>query len=67
MFKPCPFCGSTVYRDIGFNGITFFNCSNEKCGATVSFKGLKLTSGGSVEHENPTAAWNARAGEAPVH
>ncbi len=35
--KPCPFCGQTVRRVIGFNGLNFFKCTNKHCGAVVSF------------------------------
>lgn len=36
--NPCPFCGSKVNFIRGFGGILFFECTNKKCGATVSFR-----------------------------
>lgn len=54
--KPCPFCGGTVKRAIGFNGLNFFKCFNKGCGAVVSFDNDYYNT-----HTNEAInAWNER-------
>lgn len=51
--KSCPFCGKKVNSVKGYGGIQFFECTNKRCGAMVSFR--KYT-GGKSELEK----WNGR-------
>lgn len=52
--KRCPFCGKEVDTEIGIGGIRFFNCTNKRCGAMVSFRNYIK---GRLEAEK----WNSRA------
>ena len=55
--RPCPFCGGTVDRTIGFAGLNFFKCG--KCGACVSFDNDFYNT-----HTNEAVnAWNTRSGD----
>ncbi len=40
--RPCPFCGCkniATHKNYELDGIKFYYCGNEKCGAVVSFVG----------------------------
>lgn len=51
--KTCPFCGKKVNSVKGYGGIQFFECTNKRCGAMVSFRKYI---GGKSEMEK----WNGR-------
>lgn len=53
--KPCPFCGGTVHRMIGFGGLNFFKCT--KCGAVVSFDNDYYN----AHRDEAVNAWNRRS------
>ena len=36
--KPCPFCGAYTRTYIGIGKIRYFECTNKKCGAMISFR-----------------------------
>jgi hypothetical protein len=48
----CPFCGGDVKTKIT-NGVTLFECSNDKCGAVISFSGKKLVAPEVCQAETP--------------
>lgn len=52
--KTCPFCGKKANSVKGYSGIQFFECTNKRCGAMVSFRKYI---GGKSEMEK----WNGRA------
>lgn len=52
--KRCPFCGKEVETEIGVGGIRFFNCTNKRCGAMVSFRNY-------IKGRSETEKWNGRA------
>ncbi len=52
--KRCPFCGKEVETEIGVGRIRFFNCTNKRCGAMVSFRNY-------IKGRSETEKWNGRA------
>lgn len=55
--KPCPFCGGSVERKLGFGGLNFFKC--KKCGAVVSFDNDYYN----TRTDKAVEAWNRRDGK----
>lgn len=51
--KTCPFCGKRVKSVKGFGGIQFFECTNKRCGAMVSFRKY-------IEGKTEIEKWNGR-------
>ena len=51
--KTYPFCGKKVNSVKGYGGIQFFECTNKRCGAMVSFRKY-------IEGKSEIEKWNGR-------
>ena len=51
--KRCPFCGKEVILTEGIGKIRFFECTNRRCGAMVSFRNY-------IKGRSETEKWNGR-------
>lgn len=51
--KACPFCGKRVNSVKGYGGIQFFECTNKRCGAMISFRKY-------IEGKSEIEKWNGR-------
>ena len=52
-WKSCPFCGKKVNSVKGYGGIQFFECTNKRCGAMVSFRKY-------IDGKSEVEKWNER-------
>ncbi len=57
---PCPFCGAEMQIKKGFNGITFLRCQDGRCGACISFGGVKEVMSGTTEAARTIRNFNRR-------
>ncbi len=57
---PCPFCGAEMQTEKGYGNVTFFRCQDRRCGACISFGGVKKVMPRITEAARPLRNFNRR-------